>query len=712
MTSQKKYLIATDVGGTCTDTVVFAFGEPIRLGKALSTPPNFANGVLDSVSSAAKSMGLSLIELISQAALFVHGSTVVDNAILTRDGSKVGLITTEGFEDTLLITRGGYGRWSGLTEEKMKNMVKTERAESLVDRNCIVGVPERVDYKGSVIRDLDEEFLEISIKKLLQQGVQALAVSFLWSFYNPKHENRVLEIVNRIDPSIYCTLSSKIAPTPGEYERTSTTVINAYAGNIAKNYIQSLEVLLNENGYDGPLMIMQGYGGLLPSSEAADRAIGMLECGPAAGVIGSKALGNLLNQPDVIATDMGGTTFKVSVIQDGEIEYAREPMIERYHYSQPKIEVVSIGAGGGSIVWIEPGTNTPRVGPRSAGSTPGPVCYGLGGTEPTLTDVFMLIGYMDPTIFLGGTMHLDKDAARRVFEEKIAQPLNLSVEEAAFGIYRIACAQITDLIREITIERGHDPRDFVLHAFGGSCGIVCGMFGAELGVKKIVIPYTASVNCAFGLVSADIVHEYNTVQTLPMPSPIEIFENIFEPMREKALSDLHSEGFAGDKITLEWAVDLRYSRQVHEVTTKIRSEVPLTESGLRALADDFESLYERKYGKGSAFREAGIEMTQFRLKASGLLEHAELTRLDFETKDSAPAKIGEREIFVEARSSMFIASIYDFNLLKCGNVITGPAVIHTPITTIVLQEFQQAEYDEYQNIIIEFLENEGSNANA
>jgi N-methylhydantoinase A len=652
-------------------------------------------------------MGLSLTELISQATLFVHGSTVVDNAILTRDGAKIGLVTTEGFEDTLHITRGGYGRWAGLTEDKMKDMVNTDRADPLVERELIIGVPERVDYKGAIIRELDEPFLREALQKLIAAGVESVAVSFLWSFYNSTHEQKVLDLLQSIDPNIYCTLSSDIAPNPGEYERTSTTVINAYAGNIAKKYIQSLEVLLLKNGYEGPVMIMQGYGGLLPSSEAASRAIGMLECGPAAGVIGSKALGDLLHQPDVIATDMGGTTFKVSVIQNGEIEYAREPIIDRYHYTQPKIEVVSIGAGGGSIVWLEPGTNIPRVGPRSAGSRPGPVCYGLGGTEPTLTDVFMLIGYMDPGIFLGGTMQLDKEAARKVFKEKIADPLNLSVEAAAFGIYRIATAQITDLIREITIERGLDPRDFVLHAFGGSCGMVCGMFGAELGVKKIVIPYTAAVNCAFGLVSADIVHEYSIVQTLPMPSPIEAFPARLEPMRLKALRDLELEGFSKDAIKLEWSADLRYSRQVHEVTTKIRSEIPMSEAGLQMLAEDFELLYERKYGKGSAYREAGIEMTQFRLKATGLLEHPELTPLSFISTDSSSAVVGVREIFVEAKAVMVSANIYDFNLLKCGNLIIGPAVIHTPITTIVLQELQKAVFDEYQNIVIEFIDGEG-----
>jgi N-methylhydantoinase A len=376
-------------------------------------------------------------------------------------------------------------------------------------------------------------------------------------------------------------------------------------------------------------------------------------------------------------------------------------MIDRFHYTQPKIEVVSIGAGGGSIVWIEEETKIPRVGPRSAGSRPGPVCYGLGGEEPTLTDVFMLIGYMDPNIFLGGSMNLDKEAARKVFDAKIAKPLGLSVEEAAYGIFRVATAQITDLIREITVERGLDPRDFVMHAFGGSCGMVSTTFGAELGVKKIVIPYTASVNCAFGLISADIVHEYSVVKTLQMPSPLSEFPPLFEPMREKALKTLASEGFTGDQVVLDWSVDLRYSRQVHEVTTPLKAPLPLTSDGLEILSRDFESLYERKYGKGSAFREAGIEMTQFRLTARGLLNHPDMSAAKTVGEDSSAALTGRRKIFVEAKSAMIESDIYDFTLLNPGNVIKGPAVIHTPITTIVLQDNQKSVMDQYRNIIVE-----------
>ena len=700
---ERKFLVASDVGGTCTDTIVFAAGEPVRLGKALSTPPDFANGVMDSIRSAATDMGLSLEALLAQASLFMHGSTVVDNTILTRDGARTGLITTRGFEDTVLVTRGAYGRWGGLTEDRIKHPVKTERAPPLVAADCIAGVPERVDYKGAILLELDEAAAEEAIRFLInRKSVKALAVSFLWSFYNAENEQKVKRLVQRIAPGTYCTLSSDIAPTPGEYERTSTTVINAYAGDITKAYLQSLEALLAKAGYRGPVMVMQGYGGLLPASEAAERSIGMLECGPAAGVIGSRVLGQLLDQPDVIATDMGGTTFKVSVIQNGEIEYAREPMVDRFHYTQPKIEVVSIGSGGGSIVWLEPSTKAPRVGPRSAGARPGPVCYGLGGTEPTLTDVFMLIGYMDPDIFLGGTMRLDRERARAVFHDKIAKPLGMSVEEAAFGVFRVASAQISDLIHEITVERGLDPREFVLHAFGGSCGIVAGMFGAELKVKRMVVPYTASVNCAFGLVSADIAHEYSTTTVLPVPSPANVVNDIYDPMIARALRQLKDEGFEGNRVRLDWSIDLRYSRQVHEVTTPVRAPAPISEEGLAQLVSDFEALYERKYGKGSAFREAGMEMTMFRLTARGLMERPKLEPLALAKPDPSAARVGRRSIFVDARNGMADADIYSFERLVPGNVVRGPAVIHTPITTIVLQAAQRGTMDGYRNILVDF----------
>ncbi|XWN30693.1 MAG: hydantoinase/oxoprolinase family protein [Devosia sp.] len=699
--SERRTVVATDVGGTCTDTIVVDASGAIIIGKALSTPPDFALGVMDSIANAAEKMGLALDELIAKTDLFIHGSTVVDNTILTRDGAKTGLLTTQGFEDTLAITRGAYGRWSGLTEERIKHPVKTERAEPLVPADRVVGLAERVDAEGEVILPLDEAAAETAIAHLVKdKGVEAIAVSLLWSFANADHETTIRDLIARAAPDVHVTLSSDIAPVPGEYERTSTAVINAYAGPITGNYLNDLKRLLAEKGYRGITMVMQGYGGLLPADEAASRAVGLIECGPAAGVIGARFLGDLLGQKDVIAADMGGTTFKVGLIQNGELEYAREPIVDRYHYVAPKIEVVSIGAGGGSIVSLDPRTNVPRVGPRSAGARPGPVCYGQGGTEPTLTDVMLLIGYMAPGNFLGGSITLDREGAYNAFKTAIADPLGKSVEEAAIGIYEIASAQITDLIRQITVERGLDPRDFALHAFGGSCGMLASAFGAELEVKSVLIPYTASVNCAFGLVSADVKHEYTAAATLPADVNASEVAALFAPMEEQARKELAAEGFAPDAIVIERAIDFRYGRQVHEVTTSVRAAMVDTEGLARAVAD-FEALYEQKYGKGSAYREAGIEMTMVRLTASGLMPAPDLPATDEAGTAPSAAHTGRRDIYVARDGRLAEGDIYDFERLAPGNEVEGPAVIHTPITTIAVQAGQTARMDRYRNISLD-----------
>jgi N-methylhydantoinase A len=706
MTASKKerrFVVATDVGGTCTDTVIFDTSGAVHFGKSLSTPPNFADGVLDSIAAAAREAGLTAADVLAGTQLFTHGSTVVDNTLLTRAGAHTGLITTEGFEDTIHVTRGAYGRWAGQTEDQIKHVVASFRPDPLVAMAEIAGVPERVDYKGEAIRDLDEAAVEDAVRHLVEnRNVEAIAVCFLWSFYNDAHEKKVREIVSRVAPDTYVTLSSEIAPVPGEYERTSTTVINAYAGRIASDYLGELTRKLGAGGYDGPVLVMQGYGGLLPASEAAGRAVGMIESGPAAGIIGSKFLGDVIGDQNIIAADMGGTTFKVGVIEGGEFEYAREPLIDRFHYLAPKIDIVSIGAGGGSIVSLDPRTNVPRVGPQSAGALPGPVCYGRGGTEPTLTDVAVLVGYLDPAIFLSGEMTLDMDAARTVFTEKIAKPLGMSVENAAIGIMRIAAAQISDLIHEITVERGLDPRDFVLHAFGGTCPILCGLFGQDLNVKRIVVPYAAAVNCAFGLASSDIVHEYSTTKTLQVPSLANDVNAIFDPMIETAKAQLADEGFAVADMRFERAVDFRYGLQIHEVTTPVRGDDTFTDDNLESLGADFEALYERRYGKGSAFRDAGMEMTMFRLTARGLGARPEMIKEDLEGEDGSAALTGRRNIFVEGRGGLAEAAIYSFEKLRPGNKVSGPAVIHTPITTIVLQENQTGRLDQYRNMIIEF----------
>jgi len=696
------FVLAVDVGGTCTDCVVFREGDPIRFGKALSTPPQFARGVLDSVRVTANDMGLTLEQLLGQARLFLHGSTVVDNTIFTREGARTGLITTFGFEDTLLVTRGAYGRWSGQPEEAIKHPVASNRPAPLVPFARIAGVRERVDYKGAVLQPLELRDVKAAVERLVgRERVEAIAVCLLWSFRNPNHERQVRDVVRRLAPNVHVAISSEIAPVPGEYERTSGTVIDAYVGRVTKSYLSELTELLARAGYTGPMLVMQGYGGLVPIDEAAARPIGMLECGPAAGVIGAQHLANVLGDSNIIAADMGGTTFKVAVIQNGRFEYAREPMVDRYHYLASKIDLTSIGAGGGSIIDVDYRNKRPTVGPASAGARPGPICYGSGGDQPTLTDVAAILGYMDPDTFLGGAMRLDIEAARAAFADRIARPLDMDIDAAALGIYRVAVARIADLIRNVTVERGLDPREFTLQSFGGSGGLFAGAYADDLSIGRVVIPHAAAVLCAFGMVTADVVHDYADVRPMSMPVEPQDVDAVLLPMAERALSQLATEGFAKDRCALEWFVEMRYRRQVHQVATPLRGAVPVTPTALEQLQSDFEKLYERRYGPGSSYRAAGIELVTFRLKARGLLSRPRIAPEPLGSTDPSSAERGRRPILFVDAGDWRPTTVYDFARLAPGNVVRGPTVVHSPVTTIVVQNGQIARLDGFRNLILE-----------
>jgi N-methylhydantoinase A len=502
-------------------------------------------------------------------------------------------------------------------------------------------------------------------------------------------------------PHIHVAISSEVAAVPGEYERTSATVIDAYVGRVTGAYLTELTELLGESGYRGPILVMQGYGGLVPVKEAAVRPVGMIECGPAAGVVGAQHLAGLLGDRNVIAADMGGTTFKVGVIQDGRFEYAREPMVDRYHYVAPKIDLLSIGAGGGSIVEVDPRTLRPVIGPASAGARPGPVCYGLGGTRPTLTDVAALMGYMDPHTFLGGALTLDIARARNIFAEQIARPLGMQVDEAAVGIFRVAVAKVADLIRNVTVERGLDPREFVLQSFGGSGGLFAGAYARDLAIDRVIIPHTAAVLCAFGMIAADVLHDYSVVQPLAMPvEPAEV-EAVLAPMAEKACRQLAGEGFAAGQIALEWIVEMRYRRQVHRVSTPLRGGLPITSAALEHLQADFEQLYERRYGAGSSYRAAGIELVTFRLKARGRMQRPRIEPGREGGLDPSRAERGVRPILLAEHGGKRTVKVYDFERLEPGNVVRGPTVIHSSITTVVVHSAQIARMDGLRNLILE-----------
>ncbi len=695
-----QYVIGVDIGGTCTDCVVVDDLGRVTLGKAFSTPPDFSEGVVDAVEVAAKEMGTDSPALLENTRLFLHGSTIAENAIVDGTLARGGLLVTRGYEETLFMTRGPYGRWSGLPEGEQKNPIEMNKVPPLIPFPRIKGIRERTDCEGHILVKADKGDIERAIQELMENGAETIGVCFLWSFRNPDNENMVKKIVQKLYPRLFFTTSNELAPILGEYERTSTVALNISLGPVVAKYFASLGRKLKRKGFNGIPLIMQAYGGLLRAEEASKAPVGMIESGPVSGLVGSKSLGDTIGFNNIIAADMGGTTFKAGVIREGVIEYQREPMVFRYHYVLPKMDVISIGLAGGSIISLDPRSSAPKIGPRSAGAHPGPVCYGFGGTEPTVTDVDLLLGYLNPQFFLGGRAALDKEVTLRAFKSKIADPLGMNVMEAAAALYRLTNSMLYDMVHKITVERGLDPKDYALFAYGGTAGMHMTSIAEELNVSCVIIPHSASVHGAFGLVGADIVHEHQTVYPMMVPADVGEVNDIFMKLRDKAMEELRSEGLKDEDMVIRRAIDMRYTRQVHVVTTPVEAEGTLTTNDLERTCACFERLYEERYGKGSGYREAGMYMVTFKLRGIGKLRKPEIKGQELTTSDPGAALVETRKAYFDNVRDMRNARCYDFVKLLPGNEVAGPSIIWTPITTIVVNPGQRAFCDRYKNIKI------------
>ena len=694
-------VIGIDIGGTCTDCVVVDEQGLIALGKAFSTPPDFSTGIFAAIQVAADELGTGLSPLLESARLFLHSTTVAENAVVDGTLSTAGLITNGGFEDTLFAMRGGYGRWSGLTEDEKRNPIETDKLPPILPRSLIRGIRERTDARGRIHVRADEAEIDAAVRSLLADGVAAIGVSLLWSFVNPETEQLVERVVRRLAPDVFLTLSHEIAPIVGEYERTSTVALNSRLGPVVNAYLEQLRDALKQGGFGGTLLVMQAYGGLLPVDEARTRPVGLIESGPVSGLVGSQHLGEALGFDNIIAADMGGTTFKVGIVRKGLIDYQRESMVLRYHYALPKMDVVSLGLAGGSIISIDPRTGAPRVGPRSAGSYPGPVCYDHGGSEPTITDMDAILGYLNPAFFLGGRARLDIDKAAAVFQEQVADPLGLPLIEAAAAIYRLANSLFFDLLHKTTVQRGLDPRRFALFSFGGTAGMHVCAYGEELGVSHIVIPHSASVHGAYGLITSNVAHEDQITQPLRFPPPASVVEGIFERLRERVVAQLRAEGFDDDMIRWQRSIDMRYRRQVHIVTVPLADPTgPITEDVIEQTTAGFESLYREKYGEESAYREAGIELVSFRFRGEGIVRRPQLQVEKIGDESPDRAVVEHVRAWVDKTGAVQELPGYDFGRLGPGNRIPGPAIVWTPITTLVIGSAQTARVDEYKNIVV------------
>jgi N-methylhydantoinase A len=695
-----QYVVGIDIGGTCTDCVVIDDAGKVTLGKTFSTPSDFSVGIMDALAVAARSLELDLRGLLEKTRLFLHSTTIAENAVLDGTLARGGLITTRGFEQTLFATRGGYGRWSGLTEEQKRNPMETEKLPPLIPISRIRGIKERTDARGYVLVHADEAEIESAVKSLLDAGIETLGVCLLWSFANPEAEQLVARVARRLRPDLFVTLSHEIAPIVGEYERTSTVALNARLGPVVAHYLQELQSKLDSDGFDGTFLVMQAYGGLLPADKAADRPVAMIESGPVSGLVGSKQLGKRINFRNIIAADMGGTTFKVGVVREGLIEYQREPMVLRYHYALPKMDVVSLGLAGGSIISVDERTGIPQIGPQSAGSYPGPVCYDHGGEEPTITDVDAILGFLNPAFFLGGREQLNIEKATEVLRKKVAEPLEMSVFEAAAAMYKLANSMIYDLLHKVTIQRGLDPRHFALFSYGGTAGMHVAAYGQELGVSHIIVPHSAAVHGAFGLITSDIVHEDQTTSAMRAPWDLERLNAIFTELGDRVTAQLRQEGFDEQTIQIGRSIDMRYRRQVHIMTVPVRDDGALTPATLEATIALFENLYEEKYGRESAYREAGIELVSYRVRGTGLVKTPEFRTQEMAAADASHAVKETRRAWVYQVEAFQDVKGYDFNRLLPGNQVQGPAIIWTPITTVVLNPNQVAGVDQLKNLVL------------
>jgi N-methylhydantoinase A len=692
------YVIGVDTGGTFTDCVLLRSDGQLLWGKAPSTPKDFARGVIDAVKATAEPLKLPLQEILRDTSVFVHGTTVSTNAFLTRSGAKTGLLTTKGHEDAILIGRV-HQKVAGLVEEELINVASLKKAVPIVPRPLIKGITERVDWEGDLVVPLDRKEVAEAVKDFHSKGVTSIAICFLWSFVNPGHERAAREVVKEAFPDMFVTISSDLAPVIKEYERVATTSLNAYLSPVTAGYISRLQERLGERGYRHRLHIMGCMGGIMTAEVASQKSALTLYSGPVGGAIGAAALGAKLGYPNIITSDVGGTSFDVGLIVNGEPQLAAAPMAGKYHILSPMVDIVSIGAGAGSIGWLEPKTGVLRVGPQSAGADPGPVCYGTGGEEPTVADADLVLGRLNPQYFLGGKMRLDRDRALSAIEDKIAHPLNMDVIEAARAVVDIVDAHMADLVRKVTIGRGYDPRNFHLLAFGGAGPTHVGAYARDVGVKSAIIPRTAGVFSAFGISGADMVHISEVSDPMIMPGNIKRMDKNFVDLEAELIERLEADGFSSKEIRLNRFLEMRYRRQVHGVFCPMPRKEFMA-SDIKSIIEIFDRMYEQKYGQGTAYREAGIEATTFRVVGIGPMTKPSMKEHPQGKADARSALKEKRAVYFGEFKEMRVCEIYEYDRLAPGNRIEGPAIIEGPHTTVVIHPKQWASVDNYLNLIL------------
>ncbi|MCH7588697.1 MAG: hydantoinase/oxoprolinase family protein [Chloroflexi bacterium] len=672
--------LAIDVGGTFIDFVHFDEAKnTVTIEKVLSS------GKLEERFFE----GIDLLKLnLSDLQMIIHGSTLVINTILQEKGAHIGLITTQGFRDVLELGRGNRLEIYNLFYKP---------PPPLVPRYLRCEVPERMNWKGEVLEPLDEESARQQVLQLRQHGVEGIAICFLHAYINPAHELRMAEIAAEVFPEAYIAISSNITREWREFERTSTTVLNVYTMPKMGAYLSALNHGLRERDYRGSFNIMQSSGGMTSSIAAQERPIRSLESGPAGGVIGASALGDKLGQANLVSADVGGTTFDVSLIIQGRPLKKSETLVDGRPVLQPTIDIMSIGAGGGSIAWLDEEGGL-RIGPKSAEADPGPACYGLGGQEPTVTDAQLILGYLDPNYYLGQRMVLDRTAAELAVQSKVGDPLGMSLIEAAHGLVHLTVMNMTNAIRNITIERGHDPREFSLFCYGGGGGLFAGALMRELEMAQAIIPLNPATFSAWGLLNSDFREDLQLTSIVPLSDlTADELRRRLATLESEARDRLKVNAISSHKIVIEYYAELRYLGQEHTVRIPIQED-DLADTEMASMRARFHDAHERAYAHSLPTKP--VELVSLHLSAIGMTQKpnvAELTTSDDGLRNALKAS---RNVYFTGEANPVDCPVYDREKLGSGDRIKGPAIIEEWTSTALVPPGQQLEVDRYGDLIL------------
>ncbi len=683
--------IGIDVGGTFTDFFLVRDGAAPQIHKTLSTPSDPSIAVIQGLKDLAATMGppMTLEEFAGEMDTIVHGTTVTTNATLTRRGAKSALLTTKGLRDALEMRRG-------IREEQYNN--RYTNVVPLVERYLRIGVGGRLDRNGKELEPLNHDDIKEAIELYKKEGVEAVSICFMNAFANPAHEQAAAEIVRTEMPDVYLTVSTDLLPSIRFYERVSTTALNTYVGPILRHYLSQLKTRLSDICFDGILTIMQSNGGVMSPEIAIRNPAQTLLSGPAGGPGAGLIYAQAHNQNKCLTVDMGGTSFEASMAVDSPI-MVNDGDIDRHRIALPMLGIHTIGAGGGSIGWIDDG-GLLRMGPQSAGADPGPVSYQKGGTLPACTDANLVLGYLNPGFFAGGKIELDMDVARNAVEEHIAKPLGLTVEEAAAGMYRIACNNMAQGVREITIKRGFDPREFPMIVAGGAGPIHSCLICNELEIPFQIVPRESSILCAVGMLMGDLKHDF--VRTFV--SPLKTVDwaklgGIFDEMIAEGAAMLTEEGIPTDKHDFFIKFDCRYLKQYHEVSFVVPREL-VDKGDDKAIVESFHKEHNRLYGYSLEEQDVTVEIINVRVQAVGTTDKPQILDMEKGGDDPSAAKKGERSVYIPEDQDFSTIPVYDGHQLKFGNKIPGPAMIEEVTTAIFVSSSFDCVVDKFGSFVL------------